>query len=228
MEPNCPHSPPRPKLVVEELPLDEKVVDDSASIKSYDAKDIAVDCGWQPCQDASGSHMDAYNAFEPEKFGYFPESVSGDEKPVKIKMSSKTVFEKILERFPGSFCDDETPAYGKQMYTVTDGVSYAILTTPAGKLIRIGDKILPLHAFLNFNCIEQVAGYVQCSNHLDAKNVYSFKMCIDDLEAILLHAASLVSNNVRSSCCAAQQAYAAQQACAAQQVYAAQQAYVQC
>lgn len=202
MEANCPPSPPRPKLVVEELPPDnEQKEDDDMSIKSYDAKDIAVDCGWQPCQDASGSRMDAYNAFEPEKFGYFPGSIGGDE---TMKKPSKTVFDKIMEHFPGSFCADVTPTFGKQIYTVSDGVSYAILTTPAGKLIRIGDKILPLKMFLRFDCIEQLGGYVQCSNYLDSKTVHSYKIAIDDLEAILLHAAAHAPS------------------------YAAQQSYVQC
>ena len=51
-----------------------------------DANDINVDCGYK---DASGAHIDAYNAFKPEKFGYFPGSVDGGEKILLLSKDHK-------------------------------------------------------------------------------------------------------------------------------------------
>jgi hypothetical protein len=148
--------------------------DDGSSIKSYDVNDINVDCGWK---DICGAPVHGYESDEAMQYGYFPGSFD-DSKNINVMTP---MLSRILTKHDAN---DKI-----RIHTVDASTSYTILTTPKHKLIRIQNKIMPLHDFLQFCYFEQVGAGVECKtgNLLEKTQVFP-DTTVDMISAIYMHA----------------------------------------
>ncbi len=181
-----------PVLIVEECPQDTDVVeqiqdvlkemksqeqgaDDCCSIQSYDVNDINVDCGWK---DICGAPVPGYESDDGIQYGYFPGSFD-DSKNINVMTP-------MLSRIMDSNIVGNEKI---RTYAVDASASYTILTTPKQKLIRIQNKILPLHDFLQFCYFEQIGAGVECkTGNIIEKTQLFPDTNVDMISTIYMHA----------------------------------------
>jgi len=154
--------------------MKSKADDDGGSIKSYDVNDINVDCGWK---DICGAPVPGYESDEGMQYGYFPGSFD-DSKNIN---AMTPMLARILTKHDAN---DKI-----RTHTVDASTSYTILTTPKQKLIRIQNKILPLHDFLQFCYFEQIGAGVECKTGSLLEKTQVFPdTTVDMISAIYMHA----------------------------------------